>query len=124
MVEVTTPPNRLRELREEAGLSQAALAAAVGVSKQAISDFELGDRAPSLTAAALIARVLSDSLVRRVTVDGVFLAGGSSDVVDALAASAGAVAPTDGHVARSPDDGAMPDGAVGNRPGRRQQELL
>jgi len=37
---------RLRELREKAGLSQYALAALTGLSKQALSYLELGDREP------------------------------------------------------------------------------
>ncbi|HEV8654474.1 MAG TPA: helix-turn-helix transcriptional regulator [Candidatus Limnocylindria bacterium] len=71
-----TLPNKLREFREAAGLSQAALAAQVGVTKQSISDFETGERMPGLGTAAALARVL------RSTVDALFLTGGSADVSD------------------------------------------
>lgn len=76
MREVTQAPNALREAREAAGLSQAELAARVGVSKQAISDIELGEKVPSLERAAAIARVLGG------TVDALFLAGTSTETVD------------------------------------------
>ena len=76
MREATALPNRLREVREAAGLTQADLAARVGVSKQSISDLELGEKVPSLERAAAIARVLGQ------TVDALFLAGTSTEPVD------------------------------------------
>ena len=112
-------PNRLRELREEAGLTLAALGSQVGVSKQAISDFEQGDKAPSLSVAALIARVLSDALARTETVDGVFLAGESTTAVDdregvegALSVSGGLSGASAGSTA---PDGTDELGPAGNR---------
>ena len=48
--------NRLRELREEAGLSQAQLAEAVDVSRQTIISIEKGRYVPSLGLALSIGR--------------------------------------------------------------------
>ena len=47
--------DRLRPLREEAGLTQKALGDAVGVSRQAINALETGKHAPSLDLAYKIA---------------------------------------------------------------------
>lgn len=55
-----TPPitNRIRELREtHGGMSQAALADAIGVTRQTIIAIELGKYSPSLESAFRIARV-------------------------------------------------------------------
>ena len=48
--------NRVRELREQAGLSQAELGAAVGVSRQTINSIERGRYLPSLPLAFHLAR--------------------------------------------------------------------
>jgi putative transcriptional regulator len=48
--------NRVRELREQAGLSQAELGAAVGVSRQTINSIERGRYLPSLPLAFQLAR--------------------------------------------------------------------
>jgi putative transcriptional regulator len=48
--------NRLRELREDACLSQAELAAAVGVSRQTINAIERGRYLPSLPLAFQLSR--------------------------------------------------------------------
>lgn len=120
MSDTIAAPNRLRELRDEARLSQAALGALVGVSKQAISDFELGDKAPSLGVAASIARVLSDALGRQETVDGVFLAGGSRAEVDETAPEAAAAAtggPTGTQTGEPPADRTPGEPARGNGAG-------
>ncbi|WP_396273209.1 helix-turn-helix transcriptional regulator [Hyphomonas sp.] len=54
------PPitNRLRELREQhGGMSQSALAEAIGVTRQTVIAIELGKYSPSLESAFRIARV-------------------------------------------------------------------
>ena len=54
------PPitNRIRELREGAGgMSQAALAEAIGVTRQTVIAIEFGKYSPSLESAFRIARV-------------------------------------------------------------------
>lgn len=48
--------NRVRALRQERGLSQAALAAALGVSRQTVNSIETGRYLPSLPLALAIAR--------------------------------------------------------------------
>jgi putative transcriptional regulator len=48
--------SEIRRLREQAGLSQGALAAAVGVSRQTINAIETGRYDPSLTLAVRLAR--------------------------------------------------------------------
>ena len=50
--------NRLRELRAERGLTQAALAEAVGVSRKTINTVENGVFTPSVTLALKLARAL------------------------------------------------------------------
>lgn len=55
-----SPPitNRIRELREaKGGMSQAALAEAIGVTRQTIIAIELGKYSPSLESAFRISRV-------------------------------------------------------------------
>lgn len=55
-----SPPitNRIRELREaHGGMSQAALAEAIGVTRQTIIAIELGKYSPSLESAFRISRV-------------------------------------------------------------------
>ena len=56
--QVRFPPmkNRVRELREQAGLSQAEMGAAVGVSRQTINSIERGRYLPSLPLAFQLAR--------------------------------------------------------------------
>ncbi len=54
------PPitNRIRELREsQAGMSQATLAEAIGVTRQTVIAIELGKYSPSLESAFRISRV-------------------------------------------------------------------
>jgi putative transcriptional regulator len=48
--------NEVRELRQAAGLSQAVLGAALGVSRQTINAIETGRYDPSLTLAINLAR--------------------------------------------------------------------
>ena len=58
--------NRLKALRNEAGLSQKALGEKVGVSRQAINALERGHHAPSLDLAFRLAGVFG------LPVEGVF----------------------------------------------------
>jgi transcriptional regulator with XRE-family HTH domain len=53
---------RLRELREAAGLSQYELARRSGVSKQALSKLEKGERQPSWETVRKLARALDVSV--------------------------------------------------------------
>ena len=53
---------RLRKLRESSGLSQAALAKKIGVSKETIYRYENNVQDPSLERAIQLARVLRTSL--------------------------------------------------------------
>ena len=50
--------NRLRDARERAGLSQAALAARAGISRQAVGAVEAGRHAPSVDTALRLARAV------------------------------------------------------------------
>ncbi len=50
---------RLRELREQAGLSQTALAKAVGVSRNAVSQWEAGTTQPSTKRLSAVSRALN-----------------------------------------------------------------
>ena len=52
----------MRRLRESAGLSQGALAAALGVSRQTINAIETGRYDPSLTLAVRLARHFSSTV--------------------------------------------------------------
>ncbi len=52
----TLVKNRLRELRAERGVSQAALADAVGLSRQSVNAIETGKYDPSLPVAFSLAR--------------------------------------------------------------------
>ena len=54
----TPRDNRVREFRKKAGLTQAALGEAVGVSRQSIVSTEKGDYAPSVYLALRLARTL------------------------------------------------------------------
>ncbi len=53
---------RLKELREEKGVSQPALAAALGVSKAIVSFWENGRREPTLSNLIAIADYFGESL--------------------------------------------------------------
>ena len=50
--------NRIREARTEKGLSQARLAAMVGVSRNTISSIETGQYSPTAKLALILARAL------------------------------------------------------------------
>ncbi|SDE20626.1 helix-turn-helix transcriptional regulator [Rhodococcus tukisamuensis] len=54
----TPRDNRVREHRKQAGITQAQLAQAGGVSRQSIVSVERGDYAPSVYLALRLARVL------------------------------------------------------------------
>ena len=54
---------RLRELRRAAGLTQAELVKRSGVSKQAVSNLELGNREPTWETVRRLARALGVSVV-------------------------------------------------------------
>ncbi|MFI5307689.1 MAG: substrate-binding domain-containing protein [Polyangiales bacterium] len=53
-----SPPNRVRRLREERGLTQLALAGAASISRQALSAIEAGRTDPSVSLALRLARAL------------------------------------------------------------------
>ncbi len=55
-------PSRLRDARVAKRLNQAELAALVGVTRQSISAYELGEKAPEAVTLALIANALQQSL--------------------------------------------------------------
>ncbi|MEO7720438.1 MAG: helix-turn-helix transcriptional regulator [Pseudolysinimonas sp.] len=57
--------SEIRRMREQAGMSQGALAAALGVSRQTINAIETGKYDPSLTLAVRLARHF-DSTVEEV----------------------------------------------------------
>ncbi len=56
--QVTGFAERLRSLREEAGCSQYGLARKTGLSKQAVSQLELGEREPAWRTVQLLALAL------------------------------------------------------------------
>lgn len=62
---LATMKNRVKELREQAGLSQAELGAALGVSRQTINSIERGRYLPSLPLAFDLARYF-DTLIEEV----------------------------------------------------------
>lgn len=62
MTRHTPFPRLLRILREQAGLSVAALAKAAGLRRESIHRYEAGDREPSLVDAKRLARALKVSL--------------------------------------------------------------
>jgi putative transcriptional regulator len=62
--------SRLKRLRTEAGLTQAALAERAGVPLQTLRNWEHGRREPLLSTAARLARGLGVSLDRLVDNDG------------------------------------------------------
>lgn len=51
--------NRLKELRENAGMTQTELAFKAGVTERYIAFLESGDRKPSLTLAGKLAKLLN-----------------------------------------------------------------
>ena len=53
---------RLRELRQQANLTQAELAAKAGLHRQAIAKFELGEREPHWSSAVALAIALGVSV--------------------------------------------------------------
>jgi len=55
-------PNRLREMRERAGITQEELAARVGVSRQTIISLERGKYNPSITLAYSLSKVFNMSI--------------------------------------------------------------
>ena len=61
--------SRVRQLRESAGLTQAAFGAAVGVSRQTIIAIETGRYDPSLVLAARISRFFSSTIEEVFDVD-------------------------------------------------------
>jgi putative transcriptional regulator len=63
--------NNLRELRSERGLSQAALAAAVKVSRQTINSIEKGRYIPSLPLALALARHFETTVEEMFDADGI-----------------------------------------------------
>ena len=54
--------NDIRRLREEAGLSQGALGAALGVSRQTVNSLETGRYDPSLPLAFAVARYFGTTI--------------------------------------------------------------
>ena len=65
--------NKLAELRDEAGLTQRALAVLSGVPWRTIQDQEAGIfKSPNLATARKLIRVLSKRLRRKITVDYVW----------------------------------------------------
>jgi len=62
--------SRVKELRTERGLSQQALAGAVGVSRQTINAIETGRYDPSLTLAVHLARHFGSTVEEVFDVDG------------------------------------------------------
>jgi len=61
--------NTVRELRGQAGLSQADLAAAMGVSRQTINSIETGRYLPSLPLAIALARFFGSTIEEMFDVD-------------------------------------------------------
>lgn len=59
----------VRARREEAGLSQAALGSALGVSRQTINSIETGKYDPSLTLAVRLARYFGSTVEELFDVD-------------------------------------------------------
>jgi len=62
--------SRVKELRTEQGISQQALATAVGVSRQTINAIETGRYDPSLTLAVHLARHFGSTVEEVFDVDG------------------------------------------------------
>ena len=66
----TQGPNRVRAARQAAGLTQAGLAADVGVSRQTVIAMEAGNYAPSVYLALRIAAVLGTTVEALFAVPG------------------------------------------------------
>lgn len=62
MVKPTRVRNRIRELREGAGLTQAELSARIGVTRQTLIAIEQGKYSPSLELAFQVARAFDAGL--------------------------------------------------------------
>lgn len=109
--------NRIREMREAAGMTQAELAYAAGLTVGAISQIERGENEPKLGSAAAIARVLGTS------VDALFLAGEPTSAVGHSQMDGGlptVLAPPGPPVASEPSgDGSPAGAAAGDRAGER-----
>ena len=87
-----TVSERIATLRKRASLSQAALAAAASISREAIGKYERGESSPSVDIAGRIAAALGVSL-------DYLVAGATSDLDDL----------DDGIVARARELAALPD---------------
>lgn len=101
---MVTFAKRLRELRTDRGLSQEALAAAAGVSKATVQNWEANRRSPSLQDAWKAADALGVSLDDLAGREAATEPGGGRDrraTLDDLAAAARLVAERDG---LPPDD--------------------
>ncbi len=61
-VDTNKSPNRIQEVREEAGMTRRDLASRVGVSARQIIRYETGEQSPTLRVAERIADVLDCSL--------------------------------------------------------------
>lgn len=110
MQEAAETPNRLRELREAAGMTQAQLALRIGVTKQSISQWETGETQPSLVKALAVAQALGQP------VEALFVPAESSDVQDDSEPSdapAAHSAPSSRSLAPMPDDRTGTEGPVG-----------
>lgn len=62
MVKPTRVTNRIRDLREVTGMTQADLASAIGVTRQTVNAIEQGKYSPSLEVAFLTARTFGVAL--------------------------------------------------------------
>ena len=123
--------NRLRDARERAGLSQAALAARAGISRQAVGAVEAGRHAPSVDTALRLAHAVGATVeeVFGATPEGVAAAGlpdGTPVAVTRVGRRpvayplAGMVA---GDAAWAAPDGVVDDGAVRLLPGAEAEGL-
>jgi transcriptional regulator with XRE-family HTH domain len=91
-----TRTNGLRQARERAGLTQSQVAAQVTLTSGAISQFESGERIPSLASAMALARVLGVSVEALFGPEGVFLDSDSTAAVKSSLAQSDASATTTG----------------------------
>lgn len=71
-------PNGLREARERAGLTQTELASRATITVGAISQFERGDKLPSLATALALARILDSSVEALFGAERIFVPADSS----------------------------------------------
>lgn len=111
-------PNRVREFREKAGLTQAQLASAADVTVGTISQVELGNVSPRTATALAIARAL------QATVEELFyLPSGSSDTLETTGTETASVAGAGGETDASRGNGHpsyRPAVATRSRPRRPQ----